>query len=120
MPGLCGEEPVSSGDAVRAVLALLVIYLILGVVNQGKGHHYNYKLALFVDLFFCAAIWRDADITISSMCGLELRSRVPVWWAKVLGGLLNRIQANHCELAIKDDMLRCGLAMSILEGREHP
>lgn len=67
-----------------------------------------------IDILACSWIWRDYDITISSMCGLELRKAQPAWWARWLGGLLNKLQAGHCESAIIADTDRCREALSIL------
>ncbi len=73
-------------------------------------------LATAVDVMFATAIWREYDITISSQCGLQLRKPDPAWWAQWLGWVLNHIQKNHCELAIKDDIQRADAALSILRG----
>lgn len=67
-----------------------------------------------VDILFCTWIWRNYDITISSMTGLELRKTTPALWAKLLGGLLNWIQSGHCELAIIADTTRIRQASIIL------
>lgn len=76
---------------------------------------YTMVIARAVDIFFCSIIWRDYDITISSMCGLELRKGAQAkWWAKVLGGFLNWLQAGHCELAIQADITRIQAAAIIL------
>jgi hypothetical protein len=73
-------------------------------------------LARAVDIVCCTIIWRNYDVTISSMCGLELRKPNPAWWAKILGGMLNKIQANHCELAIQADLLRATSTIGMLLG----
>ena len=67
-----------------------------------------------VDILACSWIWRDYDITISSMCGLELRKAAPARWARWLGGVLNWLQKEHCEMAIASDMLRCMQALKVL------
>lgn len=76
--------------------------------------NYISKVLLYFDIFVCALIWRDADITISSMTGLELRKTTPRIWALVLGGALNRIQRGHCESAIIHDIGRAQTALRIL------
>jgi hypothetical protein len=68
------------------------------------------------DVFWACVIWRDYDITISSYTGLELRKAQPREWARMLGWILNHIQANHCEIAIKADIERCKEALMILGG----
>jgi hypothetical protein len=81
-----------------------------GQYNKG----YLVLLARAIDILACTWIWRDYDITISSMAGLELRKANPRIWARLLGGLLNTLQANHCELAIASDRLRAQQALAIL------
>ncbi len=75
---------------------------------------YFFVLVRAIDILACTWIWRDYDITISSMTGLELRKPKPRLWARVLGWVLNHLQANHCELAIVADRTRCQQALAIL------
>ena len=75
---------------------------------------YTMVLARAVDIFACTLIWRDYDVTISSMCGLQLRMKNPRPWARFLGGLLNKLQANHCELAIIADLTRAKATLTML------
>lgn len=77
---------------------------------------YFLVLARSVDILACSWIWRDYDITISSMCGLELRKPAPARWAKILGGALNWLQTGHCESAIAADITRCKAALGVLGG----
>jgi len=72
---------------------------------------YVFKVLLFFDIFVCALIFRDPDVTISSETGLAMRKPNPPWWAKALSGLLNHIQTNHCELAIQGDIARAQTAL---------
>lgn len=76
---------------------------------------YVMVLARTVDILVCGWIWRKYDITISSMCGLELRKNAPKMWAIVLGYILDHIQANHCEQAIAADIERAMQALGTLE-----
>jgi hypothetical protein len=69
-----------------------------------------------IDILFCTWIWRNYDITISSMCGLELRRPLPKLWARWLGAFLNWLQPGHCESAIIADQARCQAALVILSG----
>jgi hypothetical protein len=75
---------------------------------------YVFKFLLAFDMFVAALLWRDDDVTISSYCGLELRKADPKWWARILGGALNWIQAGHCESAITHDQDRAVVALQIL------
>jgi hypothetical protein len=75
---------------------------------------YGMVLARAVDIFACTLLWRDYDVTISSMCGLELRKPVPKMWARVLGWAFNHLQTNHCELAILADLSRAKVTLTML------
>jgi hypothetical protein len=74
-------------------------------------------LARTIDILLCGWIWREYGITISSKTGLALRRPSPPAWARVLGWVLNHIQANHCELAIAADTQRARTALVILEAK---
>jgi hypothetical protein len=79
------------------------------------AHGYVFKVLLYIDMFVAALIWRDSGVTISSYAGLALRQPTPPIWALILGrGILNKIQANHCELAIEHDIERAKEALVIL------
>lgn len=85
-------------------------------VLKYAGHKtYLFRVLLFLDMFAAALIFRDADVTISSMTGLELKKPEPARWAKLLGGLLNHLQPNHCEMAITDDVARAKQAITLLQ-----
>ncbi len=81
---------------------------------------YAWVLARTIDILLCGWVWRDYDITISSMCGLELRRPLPAWWARVLGGALNFCFKGHCEKAIAADTQRATEALAILSGAVRP
>ena len=78
---------------------------------------YAILLARTVDIMLSGWIWREYGVTISSMAGLELRKPQPARWARILGAILNRIQAGHCESAIQDDLYRARRVIDLLE---HP
>lgn len=82
------------------------------IASYNKG--YLVTLMRAVDVLACTWIWRDYDVTISSMTGLELRLSSPRRWAIVLGWILNHLQAGHCESAIVADTVRCNQALGIL------
>ena len=83
-------------------------------------HTYLGKVLLAIDMALCAVIWRDPDITISSMCGLYLKQPKPPLWARCLGWVLNHIEKDHTTLAIADDIWRAQQALAILTGFERP
>ncbi len=75
---------------------------------------YTMVLARAIDIFACTLIWRDYDVTISSMCGLQLRTATPRLWARLLGGMLNTLQKGHCEAAILADLTRAKATLIML------
>ena len=76
---------------------------------------YVMVIARTVDILLAGWIWRDYDVTISSLVGLALRTPTPPWWAKALGWVLNHIQARHTELAIAADTERAQQALELLQ-----
>lgn len=76
---------------------------------------YIFKASLYLDLFIGGLVFREADITISSMTGMELRKPAPRRWARTLGWVLNHIQKNHCELAIEHDRARAQATLDFLK-----
>lgn len=85
--------------------------------DEAMKNGYIFKMLIAVDMFFASVIWRDSGITISSMTGLALHAKTPPLWAVVLGRwILNKIQPNHCELAITHDIVRARNALSVLNG----
>lgn len=77
----------------------------------------NYLMVLLrgIDILAATWIWRDYDLTISSLTGLELRKVSPRKWAVILGWVLNHIQKNHCELAIHSDLVRALTTIQMIE-----
>jgi hypothetical protein len=77
-----------------------------------------FRFMIYVDIFWCSVIWGDADVTISSVTGLRMRQPNPPWWARTLYAGLNRIQPNHCNLAIEGDTIRAIKALQLLGGHQ--
>lgn len=77
-----------------------------------------YKVLLAFDLFVCACIWRQDDVTISAEVGLAMQRAKPPLWAKVLNGILNRIQSGHPSMAIQADIDRAQAAIKYLQTRQ--
>lgn len=68
-----------------------------------------------LDIFVGTLVWRDYGVTISSMCGLQLRTAKPAWWARLIGrNFLERFWPGHCEGAIAADTLRAKQALTLL------
>ena len=92
----------------------LALYCLIALIRT-PGRGYGAKVLMFFDYFVCACIWRIPNITISSKCGLALRSAHPPWWAKAVSWFCNLFEANHCEKAINADISRCRSAISVLD-----
>ena len=75
---------------------------------------YAMVVARTIDIAFAGFIWREPGVTISSLCGLEMRKPRPRLWARVLNAMLNAIEKNHCELAIICDRERAQAALALL------
>ena len=75
---------------------------------------YWFKFLLGLDMLGAALLFRDPDVTISSLTGLALRGPCPPRWARALGGCLDWLQADHCELAIAHDIMRAYAARQLL------
>jgi hypothetical protein len=82
---------------------------------------YTHALAIAADMFGSAILWanKTADVTISSVCGLELRrealgQKSATQRLVILGKVLNWIQPGHCEMAIAADMSRLETARTFL------
>jgi len=81
---------------------------------------YSHAIVIALDMLGSVLLWtnRGADVTVSSMCGLELRkthtdapySKRLVW----LGRLLNWSEPGHCEAAIRSDLARLEVARALL------
>lgn len=79
-------------------------------IRQG----YGYKVLLFIDLFCCALLFRDPDVTLSAEVGLTMQRTNPPLWARSINAFLSLLQKNHCTLAIQDDIERAYTAIKYL------
>lgn len=82
---------------------------------------YTHAIAIAADMLGAAFLWsnRVADVTISSVCGIELRKAAkgmtPVSGRLVvLGRALNAIDTDHCEKALEADLERLDTARAFL------
>ena len=82
-----------------------------------EPNNYAFKFLLYLDVFVGSVFARDPDVTISSYCGLALRSSRAGFWqavARGLGHILNALVRNHCETAITNDIERAKEAIKTL------
>jgi hypothetical protein len=86
--------------------------------NWMSRKDYVYKVLLFLDLFVCALVFRDPDVTISSETGLAMNRAKPPLWARLLNGALNLVQSGHCQKAIAADILRAQTAIAYLSAKQ--
>lgn len=92
---------------------------------------YSHNLLYALDIVGAVVFWNQADVTISALCRLvQLADSEGAPWTYRLGGLklygwqtwvlrhlapiLNKIQANHCELARQADLARAEHIKSLL------
>ncbi|MDB6104026.1 MAG: hypothetical protein JWO52_4025 [Gammaproteobacteria bacterium] len=98
------------------MIALLVfaVLAILVITNRIAGKTYVAKALYAFDVFCCALITRENALSISAQCGLYWRhGNPPVFWS-LLHRLLNAVQKDHCELAVKNDLARAQAAIRLL------
>lgn len=95
-----------------SVLVFLVL-LTVGVFSGAKTWTRRFDLA--VDMLTLSLFTKVYGVTISSACGLALRADPKgTTFLHKLGRVLNKIQTNHCELAIADDTIRLGEGLTYL------
>lgn len=80
--------------------------------------NYLYKILLFLDIFVCALVFRDPDVTVSAETGLAMQRANPPLWAKLLNGFLDLIRKGHCAKAVTDDIERAQIAILYLKTRQ--
>ncbi len=95
-------------------LAIFIALVILVITNRIAGKTYVAKVLLYLDIFVGSLCARDPDITISSYCGLALRSPSGNRFLRGLGRVLNTLQAGHCEGAVANDIRRAQAAIKLL------
>lgn len=89
-------------------LLVFLVLIVVGVVSKEKT--FTRKLAVAVDMLAATLLWSAYDITISSRAGIAVRLKTAKQpYSKLLVMLayvLNKIDANHVELAIQADIMR--------------
>ena len=76
------------------------------------------KILLALDIFVCALVFRDGDVTISAETGLAMQRAKPPLWAKLLNGFLDKIRKGHCATAILNDIARAEAAIQYLKTKQ--
>lgn len=95
------------------VLCVLVTLAVLCITNRIADTNYVHKVMLYIDIFACALLTRNPDMTLSARCGLYCRHDPPLFWL-ILGKLLEALQRGHLEMAIKADLDRAQTAVKLL------
>lgn len=93
--------------------ALFLVLVFLVITNRIAGQTYVAKALLALDLFACALLTREFDLTISATCGLKWRGNPSFGW-HALHELLNALQKDHCELALIGDLARAQTVVKLL------
>jgi hypothetical protein len=99
--------------ALLITLGVLAALALLCITNRISEKRWVFSFMLFFDIFLCAVVTGNADMTISARCGLYLRHPPPPLIWGLLGRGLNKLQKGHCELAILNDMARAKRAIQI-------
>lgn len=95
------------------VLCVFVTLAVLCITNRIADTNYVHKCLLYVDMFFCALLTRNPDMTLSARCGLYCQRDAPFAWF-ILGKLLEALQRGHLEMSIAADRLRAQEALKLL------
>lgn len=75
---------------------------------------YSHTLAISVDVLTASVFWNVENVTVSSLAGIALRRGETTTFLARLGKVLNKIQTNHCELAVAADLARQASATTLL------
>jgi hypothetical protein len=96
---------------------IFLALMIIGVCAKEKT--WTHRLAVSVDLIACSVVWLKYDVTISSWCRVQqLAGKDGNKFGRALGWVLNKIQKDHCALAVQADIERAEAAMEFLAGAD--
>ena len=95
------------------ILCLFVALAVLCITNRIGGTNYVHKVMLYTDIFVCALVTRNPDMTLSARCGLYCRHDPPAFWY-LLGKVLEALQKGHLEMSIAADLARAQAAVKML------
>jgi hypothetical protein len=87
------------------ILCVFITLAVLCITNRIADTNYMHRCLLYLDIFFCALLTRNPDMTLSARCGLYCRHDPPVSWY-LLGKLLEALQRGHLEMSIAADRVR--------------
>lgn len=107
-------EGAQAGGQTMIWLLIFVVLSALVITNRIAGQTYVAKVLYAFDLFACALITRENGLSISAQCGLYWRRGNPPLFWHLLHLVLNAIQKDHCELAIRNDLARAQAAVKLL------
>lgn len=82
-------------------LSLVLLSAVLNIRKRG-WRPYLLNLLIGIDQFFNSILGGAPDETISSRCARGQKR----WYWRLLGGLLNTIQAGHCAVALESEKER--------------
>jgi hypothetical protein len=94
-------------------LAGLLALIVATILNRWLESTFVGRALLYIDMFACALLLSDPDMTISARCGLALKAGGPGYLC-ALGRVLNVIQKHHTDLAIANDIRRARNALDLL------
>lgn len=95
------------------LLCVFIALAVLCITNRIGGTTYIHSVMLYIDIFACALLTRNPDMTLSARCGLYCRHDPPAFWY-LLGKTLEALQKGHLEMSIKADLDRAQAAVKML------
>lgn len=95
------------------VMCIFIALAVLCITNHIADTNYVHKVMLYIDVFFCALLTRNPDMTLSARCGLYCRHDPPASWY-LLGKVLEAVQRGHLEMSIAADLVRAQAVVKLL------
>jgi len=97
---------------ISALAILLFAWLCLRASNNSAGHLF----IITFDYLFSVLLFRRSGITVSSESAMARNAGKR--WGCLLCKLLDRLDTNHCTLAIQADIDRANLALKTLQNAQ--
>ena len=82
--------------------SLIFLLMIAGIFSG--IHTFTRYIALGFDMFWNVTTGGQIDVTISSRAGMAAANGVK--WGKIMSWCLSKLEPNHCNIAIKNDIDR--------------